>query len=597
MKDVADKYLQYRKGTYYYRRKVPGHLVAKVGKPVIQFSLETKNLTEARKKRDHQNVLYNEVFDQAEYADAPASSIAAQPRVSAARLEEAVRRYVASKHEGFQSWRIQTRPTGDELSDSIEDTEIQLEILTNADDPRSDEQIYFGGEKILASFGLAWDDVPKDKASNFAELVRRGLIEIVRRELDTFAAKFERRFHDNVFDPSRKPSLLFDELADEYQRNTIEEARANKRSEKWIDKTIAHVAFAKEVIGDKKLVEQIDYDECLRFRNLLAKVPNNKNKLHPDLSLEEASERGRHDGKSPLAPSTQSRYLDVFRKILELAVLKQLISTNPAASLRPLRQDTVRAQDKRLPFDLGQIQSFFSSEFYKQCAPKHNSPYTKPDRDWRFWMPLFTLFMGMRPNEICQLQPSDVKRTEKGTWYVDIVATTDDDEFLVTGKPSKTLKTDTSRRKIPIHPELIKVGFLDFAIAPKSAKSDRLFKNLKPDQYGNFATYPLKRFNEVYLPDAIEMKRAQSFYSFRHSFRDALRENKAGPDTLKALGGWSQGNVTSDSYGDNTNPDLHAESVAKIKFGNLDLSFLYKLGSGEDNHNSEVSTAKKESSA
>ena len=129
----------------------------------------------------------------------------------------------------------------------------------------------------------------------------------------------------------------------------------------------------------------------------------------------------------------------------------------------------------------------------------------------------------MRPNEAAQLHLHDLKRTKAGTWYLHIIATGDDDEDADTAT-GKTLKTKASRRRIPLHPELIKVGFLQFVEQRKKAGTGpRLFPDLKPDKYGNHATYALKRFRDTYLPAAIKMEPRQSFYSFRHSWRDALR--------------------------------------------------------------------------
>jgi integrase len=181
----------------------------------------------------------------------------------------------------------------------------------------------------------------------------------------------------------------------------------------------------------------------------------------------------------------------------------------------------------------------------------------------------------MRPNEAAQMHVDDLKCTSQGTWYLDIVATGDEDDSKPVGS-AKTLKTATSRRKIPVHPELIKIGFLQFVQArKKTASSPRLFPALKPDKYGNHATYALKRFREIYLPKAIKMEPRQSFYSFRHSWRDALRRIDAQPGTLQALGAWSQGKLTSDDYGDKSDPDYQAKFMKEITFPDLDLSTLY----------------------
>ena len=51
----------------------------------------------------------------------------------------------------------------------------------------------------------------------------------------------------------------------------------------------------------------------------------------------------------------------------------------------------------------------------------------------------------------------------------------------------------------------------------------------------------------------------------------------ASPEILKAVGGWSQGNLVSDDYGneDEYGPDQLLKYVKKIKYPGLDLSHLY----------------------
>jgi integrase len=188
------------------------------------------------------------------------------------------------------------------------------------------------------------------------------------------------------------------------------------------------------------------------------------------------------------------------------------------------------------------------------------------------------LFMGLRPNEVCQIEVDDLRVTASGTWYADIVASSDDDN-ADGGQAPKTLKTESSRRRVPVHPELIAIGILQFAEDRREAGSGpRLFPRLKPDRYGNHAWYPLKRFNESYLPSSITLELRQSFYSFRHNFRDELRRIGAPPDALQALGGWSQGKLTSDDYGDKSNPDYQARFMKQVAFPGLDLSHLHADG-------------------
>jgi len=171
------------------------------------------------------------------------------------------------------------------------------------------------------------------------------------------------------------------------------------------------------------------------------------------------------------------------------------------------------------------------------------------------------------------MNAGDVKETPKGTWYVEIVES--DDEEEATGAGTKALKTSSSRRKVPVHPELIKIGFLSFAKEQKTAAGSRLFPDLKPDQYGNHASYALKRFRDSFLSGAMTLQPRQTFYSFRHNFRDALRHIGAPPDALQALGGWSQGKLTSDSYGDKSDPDYQTKFMEHVAFPGLNLSQLH----------------------
>jgi integrase len=271
--------------------------------------------------------------------------------------------------------------------------------------------------------------------------------------------------------------------------------------------------------------------------------------------------------------------------MLDRAARKRLISHNPATGLRPLEQSKLAAHERRLPFTLQQLAQFFKCEFYRKCGDERSLVYAKSGNMWRFWMPLICVFIGMRPREIAQIEVADIKQTKAGTWYIDIAVSPESDEGEDTGgghKVKKSVKTVTSKRQIPIHPELTLIGFWEFVEKRReSAKQDPyLLPGLKPDKYGNRAAYALRRFNESYLPQAIALEERQSFYSFRHSFRDALRRCKAPSDTLQALGGWSQSptgkdeKVVSDDYGNKADPDIQKEWIAKISYHDLDLSHL-----------------------
>ena len=114
------------------------------------------------------------------------------------------------------------------------------------------------------------------------------------------------------------------------------------------------------------------------------------------------------------------------------------------------------------------------------------------------------ILTGARPNEICQLHTADLKQTKAGTLYLDLIETEDDD--------GKSFKTWTSRRRVPLHPELVKIGFLAFVEVRRKKhgpKEPRLFPEITPDKYGNMATYPTCRFREHFIPAEITLSDKQ----------------------------------------------------------------------------------------
>jgi len=578
-KVAGNQHLLRRKGVYYYRRRVPLHLVKDIGRPFIQQSLSTSSLAEAKKRRTLRDLEWDARFDS--FKKEPASDCAnSQPAASPTQLSEddflgLVREYVERKDA-----ELHKRFVGDPPQSECEKAKMRIEakldtqIMRDRGDPQTDQWIYSTGKEILQRAGRSMDDPALPRAT-FAEWVRRGLLELEARYLAHLADDHQRAFFDRLFDPSRRPQVSFGQLAEQYLQLTEEDGATNRLGRKGLDRQRATVALIREIIGDSTPVDAIDYDTCLRVRSTLARIPANRTKIYGTRPLDYAIERAAAENKPLLSPVTQQRYLAALHDVLDLGVKKRLILVNPAEGLRPVKRDTLAASEKRKPFTLDQIKQFFQSKFYSDCA-KHHLPFAHDKSGWRFWMPLICLFTGMRPNEAAQMHVDDLKCTSQGTWYLDIVATGDEEDDSKPVGSAKTLKTATSRRRIPVHPELIKIGFLQFVQArKKTASGPRLFPALKPDKYGNHATYALKRFRDRYLPSAIKMEPRQSFYSFRHSWRDALRRIDAQPGTLQALGAWSQGKLTSDDYGDKSDPDYQAKFMNEIMFPGLDLSSLY----------------------
>jgi len=566
MEKVSDKHhLIRRSGVWYYSRRVPDQLVADIGRSIIRYSLKTKNKALAVKLREVEDVRWSAEFAKAE-SDKQSGSCADTSDRSLSPSLSQVQDYVERMDRQAQHRLAQNPPrSSDEKREMQADAEMAIHVLRNPDDIRGAERVLTAAQRMVADHGGgAVDEIS-------ASIVRRGLLELDRRRLARLSDDFRPNLFDSLFSAERPRSVDLQELVKQFLELKEDDARINRRNKKHLDRVRASVALISDIVGPMTPISQIDYDRCLSLRSILARVPTNRTKLYGDLPVDQAIGRAEAEGKNTLSTASQEWYLGVLKELLDLALKKRLIASNPAQNLRPLKREELTPGEKRNPFSLVQLQSLFKSQIYADCSASGPYPYRHAPKPWQFWLPLLCLFAGLRPNEACQLTADDVQKTLEGTWFIKVEPTSSNDAI-----PVKSVKTATSKRRIPVHSQLKKVGFLNFVEDRRQGSPDgaRLFPDLKPNKYGNHAWYAVKRFNEVILPTAVQMAPRQSLYSLRHSWRDALRRMDASPATLDALG-WSQGKLTSDAYGDKYDPDILVQQIEKVLFPGVDLSHIF----------------------
>ncbi|WP_420505333.1 DUF6538 domain-containing protein [Nitratireductor aquimarinus] len=568
MKPVADTlHLMKRGDVWHYYRRVPKHLIPIIGRAFIKRSLGVTARADAKRLRTIEDLKVEAMFAAAEQGRLPVIHFSKTGSVSLAMLTEHIRKTVAALDERSVQQFCEEPPVDrDDLKERLENASAELSILTNPADPRRDEWISGMFQRIVGELGITeLDTKTEDRLVN---LVERALLELGHRRIARYEQRYDRPYFDSLFDPSRAPSVTLGELSDIFLAEKEREYKLNGVSQKRTDKIKAIVSVLQEIVGPNVPVHSIDDDAVQRVRGLVAEIPINKGKLLPGLAMSEAIERARERGIPVLSHGTQVVYLNTFRDLLKVAVRKKLLLANPASDIRPLMKDHVPAERKREPWTPSLIRGFFEGGFYRSCAPGVPPARSHKDQAWRFWLPLIMLFSGARPNEIAQLHVDDFKQTQNGTSYFECV---DDGD--------RSLKTSASRRRVPVHPELIRIGLLQFVEQRRSkakVNGPSLFFELKPNKYGNKASYAAKRLNEKFIPAEIALRERQTLYSLRHNVRDALRRIKAPNETLLAVTGWTPaGKAASDDYGDPGHPDHHIEWVAAIQYDGLDLSFLY----------------------
>jgi integrase len=172
-------------------------------------------------------------------------------------------------------------------------------------------------------------------------------------------------------------------------------------------------------------------------------------------------------------------------------------------------------------------------------------------------------------NEICQLDVRDIQHFD-GITCLKVAA------GLNEAGQQKRVKTAASERIVPVHSELIRFGFLAFVESQRLLGETSLFPELPLGHLGYRSTGLSKWFSR-FLKSSDATAPLTCFHSFRHNFRDGLREAKVDRDIGLILGGWtteSKGATVADNYGSGFRPMILAEALNSVGFPDLDLSHL-----------------------
>ncbi|MHA3916663.1 DUF6538 domain-containing protein [Halovulum sp. GXIMD14793] len=317
----------------------------------------------------------------------------------------------------------------------------------------------------------------------------------------------------------------------------------------------AYLGVVFQILGDDKPVDEITEEDCEQVRDLIARLPPNFMKL-PDankLTIEELAARAERKGMAKLSPTGVNNYLRWLLTFLSWCHRKGKMVKMPTAYAEIAIADPVRKEDKRAAFSNDQLNVIFCSQVYQEQQRQSSL----------FWVPLIAIWNGMRSNEICQLDVADIK-LEKNIWGFDIT------HISATGGDDKSVKTGSSIRFVPMHPRLIDFGLLDFhRERPPQAK---LFGDITRGSDGYYSTNFSKKVNR-YLKAIGTHGPKHKFHSFRHNFRDALREGRVDSEVGKALGGWTRGNTSAfDIYGNGFRVSRLKDEINRVDYPEVDWS-------------------------
>ncbi|TWI53832.1 site-specific recombinase XerD [Pseudomonas duriflava] len=338
----------------------------------------------------------------------------------------------------------------------------------------------------------------------------------------TLEQRSETRLLSDIFSSFKK-----DKLATEGDSRTIR---------KTLDEYQSVVTRFIELFGDLP-VTQIDRQAIQNFHMALHKMPSKGDGIR-SMNAREMIAKAESEGLPTLTAATIKTRLRILSAVLGFALNMGVIKENPvvASGVAKRLSKTISkgaSSRRRKDYTLEELKVIFTSPVYTE---EGRSPPKKDLGKALYWIPLLAAYTGARREELAQLFVRDI-REEEGIPCLSILEANDGDE-----EETRTVKTVGSRRLVPIHSDLIALGFLEYV---KGLPRDgQLFPALKPNAegwYGKiFGKHRGKYLREVAKLDSP----ASPSHGFRHTFKTLCRSVGIPEDVHDAITGHSDGSVS-----------------------------------------------------
>jgi integrase len=586
-----------RHGMYYAQKKVPERLqeaVARVldqGKDRQTFlkkSLGTKDLKEANVRAKPVLAGFDRVFAEAEQLLAARPMRESLSAIEIKRLseiyyasmldhDETVRREGTGTEPLFQSMAAQLAAAG--LKDF---TSFAIGALPEAG--LSPREVYKRAEHLEWELGVVSDALARGDITVIREELDE-LLDVYQISLDPKCEAYrrlamaalsahvkalkdiERRNGGEPVDTPQIPEMLAENGA---VGGTLRDAFAGWNKERSRPADTVHeykraVEMFIQLHGDLPVVA-LKKSHARLYREALQDVPQRRTGELLKASLPELSAWGRKHPEAPkVAPGTINKQLGAVQAIAVWGASNGVIPED-AAWADPFAKMRVQGeQSERTSFENPDLKLLFAAPVFT----KHEYPEGGRGPA-AFWLPLLSLFNGARQAELASLTAADVQtESETSTPLLYITAQ---------ASRGKKLKTKASQRVVPIHTQLVSLGFLKFVddVRKRDGEKAFLFPLVAPDK-GRAGVKAYSKWFGRYLRAQGVTDTDKVFHSFRHGFKDALRRGAVNQEIHDALTGHAQASTVSGGYGAKEmlarfGVKVLRAAVGKVAYRGLDLS-------------------------
>ena len=288
------------------------------------------------------------------------------------------------------------------------------------------------------------------------------------------------------------------------------------RNEAWSDATRAnytsYVQQFIDVVGKELSTTELTADHFTEFDDIVRNLPKTWRSLQTKSkkSLRKLAEEAKADKAiKKTSPKTLKEKAATIAQFFEFLEGQGYWHGRYGKKLFQGIKSTSKTRAFRKVFTNEELATLFTGAGLKAFEEARFALYV--------WGSILLLYTGARPGEVSQLRREDVIKDQDGTWYLRISTSDDEDE-----EGGKRLKTAASSRSVPLHPEVMALGFEGFLahfqpgepLFPEAMRHQQKVSR----ELGDW-------FNQKLLPSADLKEEGTVLYSLRHTVIERFKGN------------------------------------------------------------------------
>lgn len=436
-------------------------------------------------------------------------------------IRQKVQAYFRAQLDQYLNWLDRRALSENALADAREEM-LDHDCMVNLQAMNTQYLPVARFKRIMDVSDDAWDS----SQPQLTVELRKGRRDLLKRVLEAAEQLDRYSFEDaptiapplpvRALDPSAPLGQAIEDFIGEYSRQWAAKTTTQNR---------AYLNILVEYFGPDRLLTTITKKDASEVKKVLQALPSSRN-TKPALKDLPLMEAVMVTGHKTISPKTINSHIQMFASFFDWAERHGHASHKLFEKMKVAKAKNAETTVK--PYTEDQTTLIFRE--------LTDNPTGLVRKDSHKWGTLLGLFTGARLNEICQLDIADIQQ-DGDTWFLNIT-----DE----GDANKSVKATASRRKVPLHSELIRLGFLDFVAVRKSGK--RLFPDYSYNVNGGYGRNLGRWYNESFLPKLRIKKPGIVFHSLRHTMVTRLGRADVPEPIYQCIVGHARAGVTQQVY-------------------------------------------------